>query len=103
MGPKSIENNVLKIFGRDLSEIGAPGTSGVSLGTKFLVSKIFSYHPQIMLFYAFWGFVTQKVPKKEKKALFMHFSSFFTHCLVGVRVNFSILLIHGIQNLVISF
>ena len=48
MGPKSIENNVLKIFGRDLSEIGAPWTPGVSIGTKFLVSKIFSYHPQMM-------------------------------------------------------
>ena len=63
MGPKSIENNVLKIFGRDLSEIGAPGTPGVSLGTKFLVSKIFSYHPQMMLFYAFLRFVLQKMLK----------------------------------------
>ena len=63
MGPKSIKNNVLKIFGRDLSEIGAPGTPGVSLGTKFLVSKIFSYHPPMILFYAFLQFVLQKMWK----------------------------------------
>ena len=61
MGPKSIENHVLKIFGQGLSEIGAPGTPGMSLGTKFLVSKIFSYHPQMMLFYAFLQFVLQKM------------------------------------------
>ena len=72
MGPKSIENNVLKIFGRDLSEIGAPGTPGVSLGTKFLVSKIFSYHPQMMLFYAFWSIVLQKMLKIKKNCLFLH-------------------------------
>ena len=66
MGPKSIENHVLKIFGRGLSEIGAPGTPGVSLGTKFLVSKIFSYHPQMMLFYAFFKFVLQKMLKIMK-------------------------------------
>ena len=39
MGPKSIENNVLKIFGRDLSKIGAPVTPGVYHGTKNLVPK----------------------------------------------------------------
>ena len=50
MGPKSIENHVLKIFGRGLSEIGAPLTPGVSLGTKILVSKFFLYHPPMMLF-----------------------------------------------------
>ena len=42
MGPKSIENHVLKIFGRDLSEIGATWTPEVSLGTKILVSKFWS-------------------------------------------------------------
>ena len=61
MGPKSIENNVLKIFGRDLSEIGAPGTPGVSLGTKILVSKIFSYNKNMMLFYALFPFIMRKL------------------------------------------
>ena len=74
MGPKSIENHVLKIFGRGLSEIGAPGTPGVSLGTKFLVSKIFSYHPQMMLFYAFLKFVLQK---RLKVMIIRPFLSFF--------------------------
>ena len=75
MGPKSIENNVLKIFGRDLSEIGAPGTPGVSLGTKFLVSKIFSYHPQMMLFYAFLQFVQQKMLKfKNTRPFSLYFA-----------------------------
>ena len=73
MGPKSIENHVLKIFGRGLSEIGAPGTPGVSLGTKFLVSKTFSYHPQMMLFYAFFKFVLQKMLKVMKIRPFLSF------------------------------
>ena len=34
-------------------KIGAPVTPGVSLGTKIFVSKIFSYHPKMMLFYEF--------------------------------------------------
>ena len=72
VGPRSIENHVLKIFGWGLSEIGAPGTPRVSLGTKFLVSKIFSYHPQMMLFYAFWGFVMQKMLKIMKNCPFLH-------------------------------
>ena len=63
MGPKSIENHVLKIFGRGLSEIGAQGTPGMSLGTKFLVSKFFSYHPQMKLFYGFLKYVLQKMLK----------------------------------------
>ena len=72
VGPRSIENHVLKIFGRGLSEIGAPATPRVSLGTKFLVSKFFSYHPQMMLFSAFWGFVLQKMLKIKKHSLFLH-------------------------------
>ena len=60
-GPKSIENQVLKIFGRDLSEIGAPGTPGMSHGTNFLVSKIFFYHKNMMLFYELFQFVLQKL------------------------------------------
>ena len=73
MGPKSIENHVLEIFGRGLSEIGAPGTPGVSLGTKFLVSKFFSYTPQMMLFYAFLQFVLQKRLKIMNMRLFLSF------------------------------
>ena len=53
MDPKSIENHVLKIFGRELSEIGAPATPRVSLGTKILGPKIFIYDPVMMLFYVF--------------------------------------------------
>ena len=53
VGPRSIENHVLKIFGRELSEIGAPATPRVSLGTKILGPKIFSYDPIMMLFYVF--------------------------------------------------
>ena len=59
MGPKSIENQVLKIFGRDLSEIGALGTPGMSHGTNFLVSKIFFYHKNMMLFYALLPLILQ--------------------------------------------
>ena len=59
MGPKSIENNVLKIFGRDLSEIGAPGNPGMSHGTNFLVSTILFYHKNMMLFYALLPFILQ--------------------------------------------
>ena len=44
-------------------EIGAPGTPGMSLGTKILSSKIFSYHKNMMLFYAFFHFILQKMPK----------------------------------------
>ena len=61
MGPKSIENQVLKIFGRDLSEIGALGTPGMSHGTNFLVSKILFYHKNMMLFYALLPFIWQKI------------------------------------------
>ena len=47
----------LKIFPGRLSKIGPMGTLIKSQGTKNLVSKIFSYHPHMMLFYTFCGFV----------------------------------------------
>ena len=47
-------------------EIWAPGTPGESQGTKIFTSKNFSYQPLMMLFYAFWGFIGQKVMKIKK-------------------------------------
>ena len=82
MDPIWPETVVGKIIGARPPEIGAPVTPGVSHGTKIFGSKIFSYHPQMMLFYAFWGFFTQKMPKKEKKgsfyALFLIFYTLFS-------------------------
>ena len=45
------------------AEIRTPGTPGVSHGTKKILSNFFLYHKNQMLFYAFWGFVLQKMPK----------------------------------------
>ena len=42
-------------------EIGAPGTPGVSHGTKILASKIFSYHKNMMLFYALFPSIMQNM------------------------------------------
>ena len=44
-------------------EIGAPGTPGVSHGTKIFGSKFFSYHPKRILFYVFYWLVRLKMPK----------------------------------------
>ena len=70
MDPIWPENDFGKILDWRLSEIQAPGTPGVSHGTKILGSKIFSYHPQMMLFYAFCGFVLQKRSKNGKNRSF---------------------------------
>ena len=48
-------------------EILAPGTPGVSLGTKIITSKFFSYHKNMMLFNAFFGFVLQKNAENREK------------------------------------
>ena len=75
MGSIQPENEVGKIFHRDPPEIRAPGTPGMSQGTKILVSKIFSNHPQMMLFYTFWGFVSQKTMKSMNNQSFLaHFA-----------------------------
>ena len=43
-------------------EIGAPGTPGVSHGTKIFGPKIFSNHHLMNLFYGFCGLVMLKMP-----------------------------------------
>ena len=53
MGPIWPETEVGQIISAHPPEIGAPVTPGVSHGTKIFGSKIFSYHPQMMLFYGF--------------------------------------------------
>ena len=71
MGPIWPETEVGQIISAHPPEIGAPVTPGVSHGTKIFGSKIFSYHPQMMLFYVFCGFVLQKMLKIEKNCLFL--------------------------------
>ena len=51
------EIEVGKILDVRPPEIGVPVTPGMSHGTKIFVSKISSYHPQMILFYAFLQFV----------------------------------------------
>ena len=72
MDPISPETEVGKILHVRPPEIGVPVTPGMSHGTKIFGSKIFSYHPQMMLFYAFWGFVMQKMLKIMKNCPFLH-------------------------------
>ena len=60
MGPRQPEIENGKILGSRPAEILAPGTPGVSHGTKIFCSKFFSYHENQMLFYAFCGLVMQK-------------------------------------------
>ena len=72
MGPIWPETEVGQIISAHPPEIGAPVTPGVSHGTKIFGSKIFSYHPQMMLFYVFWGFVLQKMQKIKENCLFLH-------------------------------
>ena len=63
LDPNDAGKQHLKIFLGAPSEILAPVTPRVSLGTKIFVSKISSYYPQVISFYAFCGFVLQKMPK----------------------------------------
>ena len=74
MDPIWPENEVGQIIGVHPPEIGAPVTPGMSHGTKIFCSKIFSYHPQKMLFYVIWGFVLQKTLKNEKNSQILHYS-----------------------------
>ena len=55
--PIWIEFEVSMLLAVRPCEIEAPGTPGVSLGTKFFGSKIFSYHPKMILFYVFYWLV----------------------------------------------
>ena len=74
MDPIWPEFEIWKIFHRRPAEILAPWTPGVSHGTKIFGSKIFSYHPQMMLFYAFWRLLLQKLLKIKKNCLFLQYS-----------------------------
>ena len=75
------ENEVGQIIGPRPPEILAPETPGMSHGTKIFGSKFFSYHPQMMLFYVFCGFVLPKMLKIEKNCLFLHDFFDFEHYL----------------------
>ena len=55
MHPKWLEFEISMLLESHPPEIQAPGTPGVSQGTKILVTRFFSYHPQMMLFYGFYG------------------------------------------------
>ena len=72
MDPIWPETEVGKILDVRPPEIGVPVTPGMSHGTKIFGSKIFSYHPQMMLFYVFCQFVLQKMPKIMKNCIFVH-------------------------------
>ena len=54
-------------------------TPRVSHGTKFFGSKIFSYHPLMILFYVFYCFVLQKILEIFKKSQFLNFCVSLSH------------------------
>ena len=54
MDPRQLEIENGEILGSRPAEILAPGTPGVSHGTKIFCSKFFSYHPKMILFYVFY-------------------------------------------------
>ena len=66
MDPTWLEFDVGQILVWEPPEIGAPGTPGVSHGTKFFGPKILSYHPQMMLFYEFCWYIIPKMLKNGK-------------------------------------
>ena len=74
LDPKLLETEVGMVLDLDPPEIQAPVTLSESQGTKILVSKISSHHLEIMLFYAFWGFVMRKMIKKGERGHFQHIS-----------------------------
>ena len=74
MDPIWLEFDVGQILVLGPSDIGAPGTLWGSHGTKNFGSKIFSYHPLMILFYGFCGLVMLKMPKIIKNCLFQHSS-----------------------------
>ena len=75
MDPKLLETEVTMVLDLGPPEIQAPGTLSESQGSKIFVSKISSHHPEMMLFYAFWGFVMRKILKNVKNSLILMFSS----------------------------
>ena len=70
MNPKVSGTEVGMLLTVRPPEILAPGTPGRSHGTKIFASKFFSYHPQMMLFYAFFGFMWAKLEKNRKTGSF---------------------------------
>ena len=75
LDPKLLETEVGMILDVRPPEIQAPVTLSESQGTKHFGPKISSHHPGMMLFYAFWGFVLQKMLKNEKNSLILLFCS----------------------------
>ena len=59
MDPKLIGKDVLKIFCPVPSEILAPSTPRMSLGTKIFYQNFFSYDVVTLLFYNILGYVSQ--------------------------------------------
>ena len=68
------ESAVDKIVGADPAKIEAPGTPGLSLGTKIFDSKICSYDKSKMLFYEDFGFMWLKLKFYAKNRPFSSFS-----------------------------
>ena len=58
------------MFHRYPPEILPPGTLSESQGTKFLVSKIFFYHENRMLFYGILGIIDQNLKFYDKNRSF---------------------------------
>ena len=71
-----MEFDIGQILDPDPQKIGAPVTPGVSHGTKIFASKIFSYHPVMIIFYPFCEVVLQKVLENAKKVPFQVFPSY---------------------------
>ena len=70
LGPNDAGKPHLKIFLGAPSEILTPVTPGKSQGTNIFVSKIFSYHSHMILFYVLLGLVLQKRLKNPKNIIF---------------------------------
>ena len=71
MHPKILETEVSMLLEVGPPEIQAPGAPGRSHGTKIFASKFFSHQPQMMLFYAFCGYMWVKLAKKQEKPVIL--------------------------------
>jgi hypothetical protein len=70
MDPKRLGTEVGMVLELHPAKIGAPFTPGQSQGTKIFVSKFCFGYSHMMLFYAFCGFVDQKMLKLFKNCPF---------------------------------
>ena len=70
MDLKLLETEVGMVLDLDPPEIQAPVTLSESQGTKILVSKIFCYHENKMLFYGILWFVGQNLKFYAKNKSF---------------------------------